>query len=383
MILLAVSTAISALLGFLIASMARAFGPLPTPLPVDPPADGPLVSIIVPARNEERNIRPCLESLLAQQYPNLEVIMVDDESTDGTEELARALAAGDPRLSVIRGTPLPPGWIGKNHAVHQGVGRARGQWLLFTDADTVHAPQALASALDLAAREKADMLCLYTHQYQDTFWEKVVQPAVLLAIFALGGTTQEANDPKSPIVKTNGQYMLLRREEYNAVGGHQAIKGDIIEDLALARNVKRAGFRLLLADGRALVSTRMYASLREIWQGWSKNMCTADTGQSQVHRLAMYGLYGLLSVAPFVLLLWAAGAFVLGPDTLVAMAGLQSAAQAALIVAVRVKINDLFRVGPWYALAHPLAGAIFLGMMAGCGLRELARRGVRWKGRKY
>lgn len=140
---------------------------------------------------------------------------------------------------------------------------------------------------------------------------------------------------------------------------------------------------VVLADGRALVSTRMYASLREIWQGWSKNMCTADTGQSQAQRLAMYGLYGLLSVAPFVVLLWSVLAFTMAPDTLVAVAGLQSAAQVALIVAFCIKINEIFRVGPWHALAHPLAGAIFLGMMAGCGLRTLAQRGVRWKGRRY
>jgi chlorobactene glucosyltransferase len=177
------------MLAFLIARMARVFAPLPTPSAADQPPDGPQVSIIVPATNEERNIRPCLESLLAQQYPNLEVIVVDDESTDGTGELARPPAAGEPRLTVVQGTPLPPGWIGKNHAAHQGIQRARGQWFLFTDADMVHSPQALVPAPDLAAREKADTLCLYTHQYLDTFQEKVVQPAVLVAVFALDGTT--------------------------------------------------------------------------------------------------------------------------------------------------------------------------------------------------
>lgn len=383
MILLGISTALSLMLVYLIATMSRAFRQLPTPYPVDPPADGPLVSIILPARNEERNINTCLSSLLGQCYANLEVIMVDDESTDRTAELAQAPASRDSRLTIIEGTPLPRGWIGKNHAVYQAMQRAKGDWLLFTDADTVHSPQALASALDLAVREKADMLCLFSHQHQDTFWEKVVQPAVLLAIFALGGTAQEANDPRSPVVKTNGQFMLIRRDVYESIGGHEAFKGDIVEDLALARNVKRAGFRLLLADGRALVTTRMYASLKEIWQGWSKNMCSADTGESRLQRMTMYTLYGLVSTAPLVVLVWSGAAFVMTPDPLVAVAGLQSAAQISFLVLLRVKVNRLFKVRPWYALGHPLAGAVFLAMLIGCGLRALVRRSVVWKGRRY
>ncbi len=383
MILFIISTALSLALVFVVATMTRAFKPLPTPSPADPPAEGPLVSIVLPARNEERNIQQCLSSLLGQCYPNLEVVMVDDESTDKTLHLAQALAARDSRLTVIKGTPLPRGWIGKNHAVHQAMHHARGDWFLFTDADTVHSPQALASALDLEVREKADMLCLFTHQHQDTFWEKVVQPAVLLAVFALGGTAHEANDPRSPIVKTNGQYMLIRRQAYESVGGHEAFKADIVEDLALARNVKRAGFRLLLADGRALVTTRMYASLKEIWQGWSKNMCAAHTGESRFRRMTMYALYGLASAAPLVVLIWSAAAFVMASDPLVAVAGLQSAAQISFLVIMRVKVNEIFQVGAWYALGHPLAGAVFLGMMIWCGLRALTGRRVGWKGRRY
>ena len=177
--------------------------------------------------------------------------------------------------------------------------------------------------------------------------------------------------------------MLIRRQVHESVGGHEAFKGDIVEDLALARNVKRAGFRLLLADGRALVTTRMYASLKEIWQGWSKNMCAADTGQSRLKRLTLYLLYGLLAFAPLLTLLWSAVIVVTAPDPRTLAAGFQSAAQLSLIVLVRAKVNGLFRVSPWYALAQPLFGFIFLGMMVGCGLRKLGRREVHWKGRRY
>jgi hypothetical protein len=222
------------------------------------PDDGdlPLLSIVVPARNEARTIARCVGSLLAQDLSRLEVIVVDDRSDDRTGAILDELARGEPRLRVIHGEPLPDGWVGKPWALVQGTRASRGDWLLFTDADTWHAPNASASTLGFARRHGLDALSLWVHQELESWGERAVLPTLLGLILYATGSIRQLNDPRDTgHVLANGQYILTTRACYDALGGHAALRGEIVEDIAFARRLKADGrFRFAIADGSALAA---------------------------------------------------------------------------------------------------------------------------------
>src|SRR6201998_3437561 len=209
-----------------------------TPVPA---SRRPSVSVIVPARNAEASLRACLESLLAQVGIEFEIIVVDDGSTDGTRAIAESFAG----VRVIHPGPLPPGWTGKNNAVTAGAREARGEWLLFTDADTVHKAGSLARALAEAKQHHADLLSYSPEQEVHGFWEKAVMP-VIFAELARTYRPSEVSDARLPAAAANGQYLLITRSAYDAVGGHAAIATTLLEDVALARAVKASGRTIFL-----------------------------------------------------------------------------------------------------------------------------------------
>lgn len=232
----------------------------------------PKVSIIVPARNEEANLATCLESLVTQTGVNFELIVVDDHSTDRTREIAASVAEKYPStVRVLEAAPLPAGWTGKNNAVITGVHQTRGEWLLFTDADTVHLPGSLERALSEAGEHRADMLSYSPEQIAVTFWEMAVLPVVFTEL-ARQYPPRKVSDPNSPIAAANGQYILIKREAYDAVGGHAAVAGEILEDVALARAVKASGRKLRFRYADDAVRTRMYRNFRQLRDGWTKNL---------------------------------------------------------------------------------------------------------------
>ena len=240
----------------------------------EPTGELPFLSIVVPARNEERQIETCVRSLLAQRYPQFELVVVDDRSTDKTGEILDRIAEQDLRLHVVRGEPLPDGWIGKPWALAQGARRARGAWLLFTDADTEHEPQACASAVQYACDRGLSFLSLLTTQRFETPAERMILPTILWMIAFGIGSLDAINDPKRVDAAIfNGQYILCERGPFESIGGHERVRASVAEDYDLARIVKRDGrFRSMLADADDLVYTRMYRSLREIWDGFGKNL---------------------------------------------------------------------------------------------------------------
>jgi chlorobactene glucosyltransferase len=240
----------------------------------EPRADLPFLSIIVPARNEERQIATCVRSLLAQRYPEFEVIVVDDRSTDRTGEILDALAALDARLRVVCGKQLPDGWVGKPWALAQGTRAARGAWLLFTDADTEHDPLACASAMRYALDRGVSFLSLLPTQRFESVAERVFLPTILFLILFGTGSLDAINDPERVDAAIfNGQYVLCERGALERIGGHERVRASIAEDYDLARIVKRDGrFRSMLVGAPDLVYTRMYRSFREIWHGFSKNL---------------------------------------------------------------------------------------------------------------
>ncbi len=255
-------------------------------------ADPPSVTAILPAKDEETYLSGCLASVRAQTYPNLQILVVDDRSQDRTGVIAREHAEADPRVRVLTIQELPPGWTGKTHALFRAVAEAQGDWLWFLDADTLHAPESLSILMEYGRTEGAAMVSLLPELRCETFWEKVAQPLggiVLMQSFPLH--TVHRDD--SPLAFANGQYILIRRDAYDAAGGHEAVKDRFVEDIALADRVKRKGYRIRVALIRGIVTCRMYASLGQLVRGWSRILFDA------LDRRAIRLVWRLLDVLGF------------------------------------------------------------------------------------
>ena len=228
------------------------------------------VSAIVPARDEEAVIAACVTSLAAQTEIT-EILVVNDQSKDRTAQIVRQLMQSYPQVRLLETKEFPPGWVGKNSAVWLGAREAQGEWLLFTDADAVHERSSAAEALAIAARENAVMVSFSPEQVMEKWYEKSLIPYVYCRL-AHHFSYADVNDPGKPIAAANGQFLLIRREVYEAVGGHASIAGEVLEDVALTKRVKEAGYRLWFGSGRGIVRVRMYRSFGAMWQGWRKNL---------------------------------------------------------------------------------------------------------------
>jgi chlorobactene glucosyltransferase len=352
--------------------------------PTAAPADTPLVSVIVPARDEERNVRRCVEALLAQAYPNFELIVLDDRSTDATPEILAELARSDKRLHVLRGEELPPGWAGKPHALYQAAHSAQGVWLCFVDADTFAAPQALASVYMAARENSADLFSIFTRQELGSFWEKMILPLVFTAL-SVGFTPRRVNDPHKPDAIANGQFIFIKGKVYRALGGHAAIKESIVEDRDLATLVKHAGYRLVVADGQAVASTRMYTSLPEMWEGWTKNIFLGLKDRPGLLLLGAFGAF--VSVfAALLLPLWLLGGlswWSLGGGIVASAVAVEAVVLWGCLIFWRILACRAMGISGWYALTTPLGAGVFAAMMFASAWKVLSRRGVTWKGRRY
>jgi chlorobactene glucosyltransferase len=343
------------------------------------------ISVIVPARNESRNIRRSLEGLFEQTYPNFEVIVIDDRSDDDTLQILQELYEHDRpsgiNLQIIQGEELPPGWAGKPHALHQGAELARGDWLCFMDADTFAKPEMLLSAYTAAHCLRADMFTMLTDQVLGSFWEKAVLPLVFTGL-SFGFPPSRVNDPGKADAIANGQFILIKSSVYEAVGGHQAVRERIDEDKALAEVVKRAGYHLIMADGRQLARTRMYTSLVDMWEGWTKNIYI---GLSDRLWLLVFGsVVGLLG--GLILPLWLIGALIWivlggGPPAVIMM--IQVGILCIFLLSIRARAALAFHISPAYAFTLPLGALIFTGMMLASTYKVLSGQGVTWKGRRY
>jgi len=345
-----------------------------------PPAGGRLVSIIVPARNEQDNLPTLLPTLLASRYPSFEVVVVDDRSTDGTADVARRFAARDGRVRLVEGAELPPGWIGKPWACEQGYRAARGDLLLFTDADTRHHPELLGRAVGVLESERRDLVTVLGTLACGSFWERVIMPIIgaLLAIRFHPGTVNRARKAREVIA--NGQFILVTREGYEAVGTHASVRHEVAEDLALAQVYFRAGKRQLFVFGLDYLETRMYTSLAGLVEGWSKNVYVGGR-RSYPDEPVLRALIPVMFAAgalfwllpPVVLLLALAGvAPWLLPAALTA-AGLSALFWVAFFAG--------FGVNPLYGLTYPLGVSMTAWIFARSSRR--GERRIEWRGRTY
>jgi chlorobactene glucosyltransferase len=235
------------------------------------PARGPRVSVLVPARNEANNIEACVWSLLAQDYDDFEVLVLDDGSSDGTGPLLQRLARSEARLRVLEGKPLPPGWMGKQWACHQLAQSATGKFILFTDADTRHAPQMLCDSVGAQQEVQADLLTSLPREEVVSWGERLVVPVINWAIFSLVPMGLASRWARPEFSITIGQHMLFRRSAYEAIGGHEAVRQDVVDDVALGRRIIAKGYRWSLLDGTADVTCRMYQGFWEAVEGFTKN----------------------------------------------------------------------------------------------------------------
>jgi chlorobactene glucosyltransferase len=368
--------------------------------PTPPPANAPLISVCIPTRNEERNIRLCVESIFAQDYPNLEIIVLEDRSTDATSEILHDLLMESdgataplskeytpsrrPALHIVSGSDLPEGWAGKPHALFQASAAARGEWLCFVDADTFLSPTTVSSSYAKAIETNADMFTIMTRQIMGSFWEKVVMPIVMTAL-SVGFSPRKVNDPKRKDAIANGQFILIKRSVYDAIGGHERIKDQIVEDKAIAEQVKWNGYRLVVANGYAVAGTRMYTSLPEMWEGWTKNIYLGLSDRPSLMLLGAFGAFILL-VAALVLPLWPLLGFfwyLRGGGGLAFVVILQSLILWAIVIYARARVAIGMGVSPQYAFTLPLGAAVFAAMMFTSTWKVLSGKGVVWKGRIY
>ena len=353
----------------------------------------PEVSIVVPARNEEVSLGDCLRSLagqrvvgqsgVAQTGVDFEIIVVDDGSTDRTREIAESFIG----VRVISAGPLPSGWTGKNNAVIAGAAVARGEWLLFTDADTVHVLGSLARAVAEAKEHRVDMLSYSPEQTAVTFWEMAVLP-VVFAELAREYPPRLVSDPASPIAAANGQYILIRRDAYDSVGGHRAVAESLLEDVALARAVKGAGRKIRFRYAADAVRTRMYRNFRQLREGWTKNLALLFPRPGRLAFLSLLRWsvpWAMLLYPLFLLLLAASGVSV-------ALSWFPSQASSWWIVWVilaSLSFSFLYgrvRVANFDLVMEFLGAAFGYPMLAYLLLRSKAAQEtghVSWKGRHY
>jgi chlorobactene glucosyltransferase len=315
-----------------------------------------------------------------QDYPNLEIVAVDDRSTDRTFDVLEQMARSEPRLRVVRGEALPPGWLGKPWALEQAKRAARGSWVLATDADIVFAPQAVRAGLSAAFRRRLDAISLVPVALGDSLLTRVALPVAAWMI-AMAFPLTKTNDPESPVALGCGAFMLMRREALDAAGGYEAIRAEVADDLATARALKEAGRRFRLESGLDLLRTPMYTSLGELWHGFSKN---AFVGAG--HSLAAAARDGaidlLVAVAPPVIAV-AAFALWLGAGVPEAMpVAIAALAAYAASVAAFLPVYGALGQPRLLALLAPLGHLVMVLVLANSTFRHLSGRGVPWKGQK-
>ena len=344
-------------------------------------SDAPLVSVLVPARNEQyRVLAECIHSILAQDYGCFEVIAVNDHSTDGTGAILETLAKGDDRLRVIEGAEPPAGWLGKPYAMRQALNHARGEWILATDADMIFDKAVLRTAVARTLEGKGDALTLIPHFEAGSFWERVMIPtwAWVLLMFSL---VYRSSNPKTQGAVGIGGFFLMRRTVLERIGGYEALKDEVMEDVRLAEMIKRSGARLLTEYAPNLLSTRMYRNFGEMWECSTKNWFSGVKFSLPFALLCVFSMY-FMSVMPPVIALASAIGIAAGVSANLWLLFIPAALSWLLQVLVLATVSIGSKVSPAYALTAPLGLSLLYAMLFDSSIRITTGKGVTWKGRR-
>ena len=336
-----------------------------------------LVSIILPVRDQAKTVGECVASLVGLDYPVKEIIVVDGNSTDGTQDILRRFNG---KIKLVKEGPLPQDWVGKNWACHLGYQLAAGDLLLFTDGDSIHSQDSLAKTVNYLEVTKADLVTLAPAAILRTFWEKLLQPPIFWLIMMFVGGKWVNDDSRPRWALGNGQYMLFRREAYDKVGGHSAVRDRIAEDYSLGRLIKAKGLRLRMVTASDTLGVRMYSSLPEIWRGWRKNFYSVS-GNHPLFR-ATYRLVLLFTflVLPFVVLGY--GVYIV-PTTPLNVYLFTGTFMAFFLWLGIIILDRSIGVSPLYALLLPLAVLVYIGIGIDSTIRGALGMGFSWKGRVY
>ncbi|HYA61632.1 MAG TPA: glycosyltransferase [Candidatus Sulfotelmatobacter sp.] len=332
------------------------------------------VSAIVPARDEEESIAACIESLAGQREIS-EILIVNDQSTDQTAAIVSGLMQRYPQVQLLETKELPGGWVGKNNAAWQGAREARGEWLLFTDADAVHESESAGKALERAAQESAVMVSFSPEQVMERWYEKSLIPYVYCRLGSRFSYA-EVNDPQKSVAAANGQFLMIRREVYEAVGGHNSVAGEVLEDVALAKRVKSAGFRIWFGSGKGIVRVRMYRSFGAMWEGWKKNLYPLMGGSEEgVGREYARAVAPVLATLVVAITTWG-----VTERWLTALA-LLVLGFVAISVAYdgELRRNQFSHRLVWYGIP----GRLLFARVLWASYRGYKRGKLKWKGREY
>jgi len=362
-------------------SRERAHGFWLTPDRPGPPTDAPRISVIVAAKDEQENIEACVRTMLDQDYPNFEMIACNDRSDDATGDILARVAAEDDRLTAVNVRSLPDGWCGKNNAMREGVSRASGDWLCMIDADCRQlSRRTLSTAMQHALDTKADLLSVLPTLEMKGFWENVVQP-VCGGVMLIWFDKDKVNSPHRRHAYANGAFMLIRREAYEAVGGHEAVKDQVNEDMHMAAAVKKAGMNLRVVPNRGLYLTRMYTSLGQIVRGWSRIFFgTFGTLGKLVTSFMLLLVMGLVPYAAAGLGL---GLHAAGGGAAWLAAGVLGAAAAGLQMTVMLRYYRLIQGKPALAWTYPLGCAVaMLAVVKAIGKLRAGSK-VTWRNTTY
>jgi len=328
--------------------------------------DCPPVSIVFAARNEAEKLPAALASMLALDYPGYEVIAVDDRSDDATGEILDSFAQSHSQLKVIHITDLPPGWLGKPHALQRGCEQAAGSWIVFTDADVHFAPAVLRRVLSLVRKQQIDHLSLLARTEMVGFWEHVILTYFALGFWVSVEPWQTAN-PRSERYVGIGAFQMIRREVYDAIGQHRRLAMEVIEDMKLGKLVKMGGYRSQVALVQDEVSVRWHAGLRNIVRGTTKNFFAATGFRLGFVILQIFGLF-VMSVLPWIALPWMHG-----------LGRILAVISVAMAVAAHAAVARELRISPLYALTHPLGALIFGWMLLRSTIVTLWQGGIVWR----
>jgi len=343
----------------------------------------PMVSVLIPARNEEQNIKTCLGALTQQDYPNLDIIIIDDQSTDRTAHVVREFQAKSEAITLISGKELPPGWMGKNHALCQGVQKARGEYLLFLDADTrLTSPQCISQTVLYAMEHDTDLLTLVPDLECRSFWEKVVLP--ILGFFLINSLAlKKINDSSSKVVSVVGPYLFFKRQTYERIGGHERIKDEIVEDLVLARTIKKEGYRFAYFLGTELFALRLYRDFHGIWEGFSKNFFVG------MDRKVWAAIGCILLMFMVLVLPWLSVPIglsyliVYGWNELVGAFVVLGAIPCCITIFMRRLLKKFANLDDTYSWLQPLGALVLIGILINSTIKVSFGKGVTWKGRRY